>query len=167
MANKKAAPVVTGQCGQVLSLIRELQPVLSFTLTADHAIPETAARVHDLRCMGFNILTTIHPAVEFRGVIRRNVASYSLGTPEWPQPGFFRSTAGAVSAVETSTHKNTQFIEDAAQCMKRSADLIAGAMASIPDEEKHTNERAILRNLRRFLEFSRWRNSAASGRAGV
>jgi len=86
--NKPAPPTVTGQCAQVLGLIREQQPVLSFTLTADHAIAETAARVHDLRAAGFNILTSIHSAIEFRGAVRRNVASYSLGSPEWPRPGF-------------------------------------------------------------------------------
>ena len=82
-------PIVTGQCAEVLGLIRQLQPVLSFVMTADHAIPEAAARVHNLRAMGFNIRTTILPEVEFRGVIRRNAALYSLGSPEWPRPGFF------------------------------------------------------------------------------
>jgi hypothetical protein len=82
-------PIVTGQCAEVLSLIRQHQPLLSFVLTADHAIPEAAARVHNLRAMGFNIRTTILPEVEFRGVIRRNAALYSLGSPEWPRPGFF------------------------------------------------------------------------------
>lgn len=79
-------PFVTGQCAQVLQLIRLHQPILSLNLTADHAIPETAARVHDLRAKGFNVITTIHPEVQFRGAIRRNVASYSLGIPEWRQP---------------------------------------------------------------------------------
>lgn len=79
-------PSVTGQCAQVLELIRLHQPILSLNLTADHAIPETAARVHDLRVKGFNIITTILPEVEFRGVMRHNVASYSLGTPEWIKP---------------------------------------------------------------------------------
>lgn len=79
-------PLVTGQCAQVLQLIRLHQPILSLNLTADHAIPETAARVHDLRAKGFNIITTIHSEVEFRGVIRRKVASYSLGVPEWKKP---------------------------------------------------------------------------------
>lgn len=165
--NKKAAPMVTGQCGQVLGLIRELQPVLSLTLTADRAIPETAARVHDLRCMGFNILTTIHPAVEFRGVIRRNVASYSLGSPEWPQPGFPRSEVPPASIEAIRAGKTAAFLEAGAKCAKLSADQIAGGMASIPEEEKHDNERAILRNLRRFLELSWWRNSSASGQAGA
>lgn len=82
------APIVTGQCAEVLTLIRQHQPLLSFVLTADHAIPEAAARVHNLRAMGFNVLTHILPEVEFRGVIRRNVARYSLGSPEWPRPGF-------------------------------------------------------------------------------
>jgi hypothetical protein len=82
------APEVTGQCAQVLRIVREQGPVLSFTLTADLAIPETAARVHDLRAKGFNIRTQIHPEIEFRGVIRRNAATYSLGVPEWPAPGF-------------------------------------------------------------------------------
>lgn len=81
-------PEVTGQTAQVLNLIRRHQPILSLTMTADHAIPEAAARVHDLRAMGFNVLTTIHSSVIFRGVERRNVASYSLGVPEWPAPGF-------------------------------------------------------------------------------
>jgi hypothetical protein len=81
-------PHVTGQCAEVLEIIRQRQPVLSFVLTADHAIPEAAARVHNLRCMGFNIRTTIVPEIEFRGRIRRGAALYSLGTPEWPRPGF-------------------------------------------------------------------------------
>ena len=42
-----------------------------------------------LRGMGFNLLTTIHSTAVFRGVERRKVASYSLGTLEWPHPGFF------------------------------------------------------------------------------
>ena len=82
-------PIVTGQCAEVLGLIRQRQPVLSFVMTADHAIPEAAARVHNLRAMGFNIRTTILPEVEFRGVIRHKAALYSLGSPEWPRPGFF------------------------------------------------------------------------------
>ena len=76
-------PMVTGQCAEVLALIRQHQPLLSFELTANHAIPEAAARVHDLRAKGFNILTTIQSEVVFRGVIRHNVALYSMGTPEW------------------------------------------------------------------------------------
>lgn len=73
----------------MLNLIRQHQPLLSLVLTADHAIPEAAARVHNLRAAGWNILTTIRPVVMFRGVERRNVATYSLGTPEWPAPGHF------------------------------------------------------------------------------
>ena len=50
-------PLVAGQCAEVLSLIRKHGPVLSLDLTANHAIPETAARVHDLRAKGFNIVS--------------------------------------------------------------------------------------------------------------
>lgn len=88
---ERKPPVVTGQCADVLSLIRQHQPLLSFVLTADHAIPEAAARVHNLRAKGFNVLTTILPEVEFRGLIRRNAALYSLGSPEWPRLGFFET----------------------------------------------------------------------------
>ena len=81
-------PIVTGQMAEVLEVIRRQQPVPSFELTANLAIPEAAARVHDLRNRGYNILTVIQPEFEFRGAVRRNVALYSLGTPEWPAPGF-------------------------------------------------------------------------------
>ncbi|MEF8723169.1 MAG: helix-turn-helix domain-containing protein [Candidatus Accumulibacter delftensis] len=81
-------PIVTGQCAQVLRIIREHQPAPSFELTANLAIPKCAARVHDLRAKGYNIITAIQPEFEFRGAIRRNVALYSMGTPEWPAPGF-------------------------------------------------------------------------------
>ncbi len=87
-------PTVTGQCAEVLDLLRASNTVLSFHLTADLAIPEAAARIHDLRGMGFNALTVILPEVEFRGRIRRNVALYSLGVPSWPAPGFLEERAG-------------------------------------------------------------------------
>lgn len=90
-STNRKPPLVTGQCSQVLNLIDELRPVVSLVMTADHAIPEAAARVHNLRAMGFNILTTIRPTVIFREAERHNVASYSLGTPEWPRPGFFEA----------------------------------------------------------------------------
>ncbi|MDS4015818.1 MAG: helix-turn-helix domain-containing protein [Candidatus Accumulibacter sp.] len=82
-------PIVRGQCAQVLEIIRQRQPVVSFELTSNLAIPEAAARVHDLRAKGFHVLTTIMPRFEFRGRIRRNTALYSMGSPEWPAPGFF------------------------------------------------------------------------------
>lgn len=84
-------PIITGQCAQVFSLIEQNPGIKSLTMTADHAIPETAARVHELRAKGYNIKTTIHQTVVFRGVERHNVASYSLDTPAWPRPGFFES----------------------------------------------------------------------------
>ena len=81
-------PPVTGQSAEVLELVQSHGSMLSLVLTADYAIPEAAARIHDLRAQGFNIITTILPEVEFRGRIRRNVARYSLGVPHWPAPGF-------------------------------------------------------------------------------
>lgn len=81
-------PAVTWQCAEVLELLRSEGAVLSFRLTAELAIPEAAARVHDLRALGFHVQTTILPEVEFRGRIRRNVALYSLGVPSWPGPGW-------------------------------------------------------------------------------
>ena len=87
-------PAVTGQCALVLDLIREHQPFLSFRGTADFAVPEFAARVHDLRAMGFYIITAIKRQVIFRGRIRRKAALYSLGTPEWPAPGFLDQSKG-------------------------------------------------------------------------
>jgi hypothetical protein len=89
----RTAPATTGQVGQVFGLIKNHPGILSLTMTADHAIPEAAARVHDLRAAGWNIITTIHPVVVFRGVERRNVASYSMGSPNWPRPGFFDEVA--------------------------------------------------------------------------
>lgn len=87
-------PTVTGQCAEVLTLLQSVDAALSFSMTADMAIPEAAARIHDLRGMGFNIITTILPEVEFRGRVRRNVALYSLGVPSWPAPGFLEERAG-------------------------------------------------------------------------
>lgn len=85
----RTPPTPTGQRGQVFSLIEQNPGILSLTMTADHAIPEAAARVHDLRAMGFNIVTTIHPTITFRGRERRNIAGYTLYSPAWPRPGFF------------------------------------------------------------------------------
>lgn len=92
----RTPPIITGQCAQVYGLIKNHPGIVSLKMTADHAIPEAAARVHNLRAMGFNIMTTIHPTVIFRGVERRNVASYSIGVPAWPRPGFFDAGPAAV-----------------------------------------------------------------------
>lgn len=86
-------PPVSGQCAEVLELLHREGSVLSFHMTAELAIPEAAARIHNLRGMGFNIITTLLPKVEFRGRIRRNVALYSLGVPCWPAPGFLKGGA--------------------------------------------------------------------------
>ena len=97
------APAVTGQCAQVLKcssaqvlniLRQHPEGVLSLELTANAAIPEAAARIHNLRHKGFNVITRIEPEIRFRGATRRNVARYSLGVPAWPAPGFFSDTEG-------------------------------------------------------------------------
>lgn len=85
-------PIVTGQRLQVLQLIRKYQPIHSFVLTSDYAIPEAAARITELRSMGFNIITTIIPEMKFRGEVKRRSAMYSLGTPEWPSVSFTQQT---------------------------------------------------------------------------
>lgn len=89
------APIISGQRAEVLALIREHGPILSFTLTADYAIPETAARVHELLELGFNIQRRILGKVTFRGRERRSVAEYCIGVPEWPRPNWKASVAGA------------------------------------------------------------------------
>jgi len=87
-AHDHRPPAISGQCAEVMELMQAERSVLSFRMTAELAIPEAAARIHDLRAMGFHIITTILPEVEFRGRIRRNVALYSLGVPSWPAPGW-------------------------------------------------------------------------------
>lgn len=81
-------PAVSGQRAEVLELVRSHGSIMSLVMTADYAIPEAAARIHDLRAMGYHIITTILPRVNFRGRVRRNVALYSLGVPSWPAPGW-------------------------------------------------------------------------------
>ncbi|WP_348945745.1 helix-turn-helix domain-containing protein [Chitinibacter sp. FCG-7] len=92
MSHFPQLPIVSGQCADVLDILqqhqRSNQPVISFYLTADCAIPEAAARIHDLRCKGFNIKTTVLPEVLYRGKTRRKVAQYSLGSPLWPSPEY-------------------------------------------------------------------------------
>ncbi|WP_270687983.1 helix-turn-helix domain-containing protein [Aeromonas sp. D3] len=83
----RTAPIVTGQRALVLSILRR-GPTLSLSLTADHAIPEAASRIHELREQGFNIETVLQNAIMFRGNERRKVALYVLKNPEWPSPDF-------------------------------------------------------------------------------
>lgn len=75
-----------GQRRIILDALRA-RPVVSFELTSEMAIPEAAARVCELRAMGYNIKTTLGEFV-FRGKLRKNVATYHLGAPEWPAPGY-------------------------------------------------------------------------------
>ena len=88
-AGDNTPPIVTGQCAEVLSYLLAKPSVISFELTAGAQIPEAAARIHDLRAKGFNILTKIEPEIVYCGKVRRNVARYTLASPSWPAPGFF------------------------------------------------------------------------------
>lgn len=90
-------PSVGGQVAEVLSILRS-GPTLSLTLTADHAIPEAAARIHGLRERGYNIETIIQPLVVFRGRPRYGVALYVLKNPEWPRPGYKKSASTEAEA---------------------------------------------------------------------
>ena len=81
------SPMVDGQCAEVLSILRQ-RPTVSFEFTAERAIPQVAARVFNLKEKGFNVITEILPEIVFRGRVRKHVALYYLGNPEWPRPGF-------------------------------------------------------------------------------
>ncbi len=85
-------PTVTGQCAQVLAILRSRQSLLSFELTADMAIPQAAARIYDLRAKGFHITTHIESKIIFRGLVRHRVARYTLHRPEWPALGYLGET---------------------------------------------------------------------------
>lgn len=93
-ATENQPPIVTGQCGEVLSYLQAKPSVISFELTAGAQIPEAAARIHDLRAKGFNILTKIEPEIVYCGKVRRNVARYTLASPSWPAPGFLDGPKG-------------------------------------------------------------------------
>lgn len=88
IADITSTPFVDGQCAEVLSILRQ-RPTVSFEFTAERAIPQIAARVFNLKEKGFNVITEILPEIVFRGRVRKHVALYYLGNPEWPRPGFF------------------------------------------------------------------------------
>lgn len=93
MNSHRKPPPLTGQRAEVMQILREYNrrnvPLYSLILTGECSIPETAARIHELRALGFNIIPVIHPEVVYKGRVRRRVAQYVLGIPEWPRPGFF------------------------------------------------------------------------------
>ena len=82
-------PTPTGQAAQVLQLIQANPGILCVCLNIEHGITQAGARIHELRASGFNIISQSHECVFYAGRKRRNVVSYSLGSPEWPRPGFF------------------------------------------------------------------------------
>lgn len=84
----KQAPVVTGQRGKVLDILRQRKPVLNIALKQEHGITESNARICELRQLGFNIVSIHHKQMLYKGRIRRHVVEYLLLSPEWPAPGF-------------------------------------------------------------------------------
>ena len=86
-------PIVTGQCAEVLEILERRRSVFNVELKLEYGITESAARVHELRGMGFNITTIPEPELNYKGRVRRRVARYVLGTPAWPAPGFLKGEA--------------------------------------------------------------------------
>lgn len=89
-ATTKQAPVVTGQRGRVLEILRQGKPILNVALKQEYGITESNARLFELRQLGYNITTIIHTAVYYKGRTRRHAAEYLLLSPEWPAPGFLK-----------------------------------------------------------------------------
>lgn len=85
-------PRPSGQQKIVLDLLRSREKVVSLEMSADMAIPEATARISELHADGFNIKTSLGE-VEFRGKLRKHVATYRLGVPEWPAPGYLEGLA--------------------------------------------------------------------------
>jgi len=92
-------PRLTGQRAEVMQILREYAsrnvPCYSLNLTGECSIPEAAARVHELRQMGFNVIPIIHPEIIYKGRSRRRIAQYVIGSPEWPRPGYFNDEGEA------------------------------------------------------------------------
>lgn len=80
------APIVSGQCAEVLCLIREHQPILAMALAFEHGIPQYNARISNLRDIGFNIKSTPIDCIVYQGREYRNAVKLSMGTPEWIKP---------------------------------------------------------------------------------
>lgn len=81
-------PIISGQELRVFKIIEANPGVNALELSVVHVVPQYNARIHGLRAKGFNLISQIHPEVIFRGEVRYHVASYTLGTPAWPRPGF-------------------------------------------------------------------------------
>ncbi|WP_393936446.1 helix-turn-helix domain-containing protein [Aeromonas rivipollensis] len=77
-----AAPTVSGQLAQVLSILRQ-GPTSNLDFIHKHNILRAPARILQLRQKGFHITTHIQSHVLYRDHIYKNTATYELGRPEW------------------------------------------------------------------------------------
>ena len=80
--NSDKPPALTGQHAQVLKVLQEArEPLLSLSL--QRQFPQIGARVHELRVMGFNIMSIKQKPIVFDGVRRIGCVAYALATPNW------------------------------------------------------------------------------------
>ena len=84
--NSDKPPLLSGQHAQVLKVLQEArEPILSLKL--QRAFPQVGARVHELRAMGFNIMSIKQKPLLFDGARRIGCVSYVLGLPNWKGGG--------------------------------------------------------------------------------
>lgn len=84
--NNDKPPSLSGQHKQIIVLLKEArEPLLSLAL--QRAFPQIGARVHELRNMGFNIVSIKQKPLLFDGMRRVGCVSYALATPNWKGGG--------------------------------------------------------------------------------
>lgn len=75
-------PTLGGQHKQIIVLLKEArEPILSLSL--QRKFPQCGARIHELRNMGFNIMSLKQEPLIFDGVRRVGCVSYVLASPAW------------------------------------------------------------------------------------
>lgn len=80
--NNDKPPALAGQHKQIIVMLQEArEPILSLSL--QRQFPQIGARVHELRAMGFNIMSIKQNPIVFDGVRRIGCVSYILGVPNW------------------------------------------------------------------------------------
>ena len=80
--NNDKPPALSGQHKQIIALLKEArEPILSLKL--QRKFPQCGARIHELRNMGFNIVSVRQKPLLWEGVRRVGCVSYVLGAPHW------------------------------------------------------------------------------------
>lgn len=75
-------PILSGQHKQIIVLLKESrEPILSLRL--QRQFPQVGARVHELRSVGFNIISVRQKPLLFDGMRRVGCVAYVLGAPHW------------------------------------------------------------------------------------